>query len=554
MKILDYLGKLWNSSTVGKGNVQTGDSFGTKWLQWQYQKHPASGLTPEHLRAIFERAERGELFEQSELFMDMEERDTHLFAEMSKRKRTVIGLPRSVTPPPDPTPKELDTADRMNDLLSRLHGFDTMLFDLLDAIGHGFSAIEIEWTYTDKIWQPLKFTQRPQSWFQLDIETRTILRLRNMTWNGEDLWPFGWIIHKHGAKSGYMARSGLYRVLAWPWLMKQYSLRDLAEYLEIYGIPPKIGKYPRGAPQEDRDGLYRALQQLGRNAAGVMPDDMSLDFINPRLGSSDPFMGMVEYCDAVISLAIVGQTLSGKASNTGLGSGVAGLQADVRKDLMEADALQLSNTVALQLVNPIIDLNGWGEGRPFGFTFDVSSPDDLTAFSTSIKTLAESGLKMPASWVRQKARIPDPSPEDEVIGGVVTPGTPQLSDPVDSSDVPAPLGITKSDGCPCMNDAGDQPEIAIAVADKPDAVDTQPAISTYVDSQVDRLVQDMNPMLEAILKRIRVMLDDSTSLTEFQDKLVKWFPETETLDLTKVLTTAFTAAELAGRYDAGVSE
>ena len=255
MKILDYLGRLWNPSTVGKGMQQSDNTTGAMLLKQAFVGHPMKGITPASMSTILESAERGNLLLQHELFTDMEERDAHLHAEISKRKRTVIGLPRQVTPPPRATKADLATAARLNDIIHNIPSFDDLLLDLLDAIGHGFSCSEITWEFTDGIWMPTKFEHRPQYWFQLDIATRTQIRLRNMSMDGEELWPFGWIVHKHGAKSGELSRSGLYRILAWPWLMKQYSMRDLAEYLEIYGLPVKIGRYPRNAPDDDKDQL-----------------------------------------------------------------------------------------------------------------------------------------------------------------------------------------------------------------------------------------------------------------------------------------------------------
>nr|WP_282977379.1 DUF935 family protein [Pseudomonas aeruginosa] len=58
----------------------------------EFANHPAKGLTPAKLAHILIEAEQGHLQAQAELFMDMEERDAHLFAEMSKRKRAVLGL------------------------------------------------------------------------------------------------------------------------------------------------------------------------------------------------------------------------------------------------------------------------------------------------------------------------------------------------------------------------------------------------------------------------------------------------------------------------------
>ena len=49
----------------------------------------------QRLPRILEEAERGNLEAQSDLFCDMEERDGHLYAEMSKRKRALLTLDRA---------------------------------------------------------------------------------------------------------------------------------------------------------------------------------------------------------------------------------------------------------------------------------------------------------------------------------------------------------------------------------------------------------------------------------------------------------------------------
>jgi phage gp29-like protein len=469
----------------------------------------------------------------------MEERDPHLHAELSKRKRAVIGLPRQVIPPPKPTRNDIKTAAMLNDVISNIPSFDDFLLDLLDAIGHGFSCCEITWEFADGIWRPAKVVHRPQHWFQLDIHTRTEIRLRNMSVDGDQLWPFGWIVHKHAAKSGEIARSGLYRVLAWPWLMKQYSLRDLAEYLEIYGLPVKIGKYPRSAPEDDKDNLYRALQQLGRNVSGIMPDDMHIEFLKESLGSATPFMKMVEYCDTAISLAIVGQTLSSTPASTGLGSGVAMLQSDVRQDLLEADAAQLSNTITNQLVYPLLALNNWGINKSFTYEIDASSTENIASFADSIQKLVAAGVEIPVDWVRRKVGVPAPEDDEETIGGKSQEPT-QTPIVVSPLPVPPPQPLTPE---PSENDTTEP------VAALRSAVNLQPTPSNYVDTQADKLHKKMSPLIDDVLSHVRALLKESKDLHEFKVKLTQWLPEYKDPDITKLLASAFTAAKLAGRYD-----
>lgn len=62
------------------------------------------GTSSEHPQQIrrkvhqMEAAEMGDVVAQSELFVDMEEKDGHIFTEMSKRKRALVGCDWVVPP------------------------------------------------------------------------------------------------------------------------------------------------------------------------------------------------------------------------------------------------------------------------------------------------------------------------------------------------------------------------------------------------------------------------------------------------------------------------
>ncbi|MFW2003639.1 phage portal protein family protein, partial [Acinetobacter ursingii] len=83
------------------------------------------------------------------------------------------------------------------------------------------------------------------------------LRLNDGSVEGAEFWDDGWFNHLHQAKSGYISRAGLYRVLSWQFLFKNYSVRDVMEFLEIYGLPIRNGKYPSGATNEEKMTLQR---------------------------------------------------------------------------------------------------------------------------------------------------------------------------------------------------------------------------------------------------------------------------------------------------------
>jgi len=217
------------------------------YIAREIAEHPAIGIRPHQLIRLLQEAETGDLKRQHELFMDMEEKDAHLFAELSKRKRAVLGLNWQIAPPEEASQEEENAANLLTEAIT--DNARDLIFDLLDGIGHGFSALEISWELKDGLWQPNHFIQRPQTWFTLAPKDANKLMLRGDKGQAIEPQPLGWIIHKPRARSGYIARAGLFRVLAMPYLMKHYALHHLNEFLEIYGLPLRLGKFPAGSDE-----------------------------------------------------------------------------------------------------------------------------------------------------------------------------------------------------------------------------------------------------------------------------------------------------------------
>ncbi|AUZ85792.1 hypothetical protein CDW43_15010 [Methylophaga nitratireducenticrescens] len=176
----------------------------------------------------------------------------------------------------------------------------TNIFNMADAIGKCYSMHSIQWQEYGKIRLP-KLNHQESRLFTIDDDDRNKLLMRSNAGKGEELWEFGWVSHIHKAKSGSIARGGLYRILAWPFIFKNYSIRDLAEFLEIYGIPLRTGKYPAGASDNEKSTLLRAVIGIGHNSAGIMPEGMEIDFHEAAKGQSDPFKFMIEWCESVQS-------------------------------------------------------------------------------------------------------------------------------------------------------------------------------------------------------------------------------------------------------------
>ena len=399
---------------------ETTQTASVVWLNQSFAEHPARSLTPQRLYQILLDAEQGNLTAQADLFCDMEERDAHIYAEMSKRKRAILSLPWSIEPPRNADAAEKKLAEELADWVREIPDWEDVQLDALDAIGHGFAALEITWGREEAVWLPTALTHQPQRNFMTPIGQPDTITLRDGSINGAPLWEYGWWVHRHRAKSGYLARSGLHRILSWPYLFKNYALRDLAEFLEIYGLPLRLGKYPAGATQAERDILMRAVQMIGHNAAGIIPQGMAIDFQNAAQGHADPFEAMIKWAELAISKAIIGGTLTTQADGKSSTNAQGRVHENQQQLILHSDARQLAGSINQNLVGALMALNH-PEVDPRRYpqlVYDLSEPEDIGLYADALPKLVGVGVQIPEGWARQRLGIPEPQDGEAVLGVV----------------------------------------------------------------------------------------------------------------------------------------
>ena len=156
--------------------------------------HPANAITPAKLKALFDDAEAGNITAQHELFADIEERDSAIAAALGTRKRAVLTLDYRIAAPRNATPAEDALTKAVDELIAGIDGFEDLLMDMMDAVGHGFAPIELIWSLQDGVQLPVVFCHRPQTLFCWDKDDGLLLKTPDNQ-QGEALWPLGWVVH-----------------------------------------------------------------------------------------------------------------------------------------------------------------------------------------------------------------------------------------------------------------------------------------------------------------------------------------------------------------------
>ena len=374
----------------------------------------ADGITPRRLVRILRDADQGHPEDFLEVAEAMEERDPHYAAVLGTRKRAVSGIDPVVEPASDEE-EDGEIAGEVRELTRRA-GFAAMMKECLDALGKGYSCIEIVWQRGAR-WVPERYEWRDPRWFRLDRDDGRTLRLVDEAdpVYGSELEPFKWIVHRPVIKSGLPVRGALGRLCAISWLCKAWGVTDWVGYAEIHGQPWRVGKFHDRATDEQIARLRGALANLGTDASAVIPESMMIELVAAPGGGqsgSDVYERLCRYLDQQVSKGVLGQTMT---TDDGSSRSQAEVHDRVRQDIREDDARALAETLNRDLVRPFVDINfGPRDAYP---RLLLPVPDSRAAKTIldAAKALAPLGLRVGQAELRDAAGIPHPEDDAEVL-------------------------------------------------------------------------------------------------------------------------------------------
>ena len=381
--------------------------------QDRYSQYPSAGLTPWKLTQILQEAAEGNVRRQMELFEDMEEKDPHMFSQFQTRKLAVTGLEWEVQPFSD---EETDqaVADFVREQILSIENFDDVMTHMLDAIEKGISIMEIIWGVDaagHNVIDDILYIHQKKLMWAGDSEDLLLVTMDHP--EGMPLIENKFVVHHYTAKSGHPSRAGLMRVCSWMYLFKNFNIKDWVAFAELYGQPLRLGKYDQAASEKDKTELLRALIQLGSDAAGIIPDSTTIEFIEAnKTSSSEVYENLARYADEQISKAILGQTLT---SDSGGGSYAQSKTHDeVRHDLTVADAKALAVTIRRDIIRPLVEFNFPGAEIPL-FDFDIGDDETKEQKADLLEKLVGLGLKVPAAYAYKTFAIPQPEEGEEIL-------------------------------------------------------------------------------------------------------------------------------------------
>lgn len=389
--------------------------------------------------------------------------------------------------------------------------WDAITEKMLYGVYYGHAVAEVLWGQDGSRVVIDKIKVRDRRRFGYDGAMR--LRLRTMKApDGELLperkfWHFSTGADHDDAPYGL----GLAHWLYWLVWLKRNGLKFWAVFLEKFGTPTGVGWFPPGTSPTDQSKLLAALRAIQRDSAIILPEGMRAELLEAtRSGTADHAAFTAMLNDAITTL-IIGQTASTHGTPGKLGN--EDLQGNVREDITKADADLICMSFSESVVRWLTEWNFPGAALPQVWR-SMEDEEDLNQRAEREDKIQAWGFKPTMAHIQDvyggewEEKAP-PAPVPPTVGGAeaAKPGTPT----------------------------------------PPAFAEPQSALSP-IDPQSARLAGDAAPAWGSILASVKTMVETAADMEQLSNALLEAYGGLDSQALTKVMSVAFAAADLAGRY------
>lgn len=340
-------------------------------------------------------------------------RDPDIMSPLNQRSNSVAQLAWEILPEDETEQIQVDQAEELegnfrDNLRKPLEFFKS----LLNAVWYGPAVNQLIPVWNGKFYVP-------GPWMPIHSDTLAFTEFGNLaiyvglTFEGEKIQgPIGFvhklergareqmILHVHGregpdyetpveADFAYRGR-GLRDVLWYQWFMKQTALQFWMTWIERFGLGIRIGTYPDGNPQAKIE-MEQIMDNLMGDVSVTIPriegqeDIYSISVLEVKATQARVFADLIEgYLAGQIKEMIIGQTATTESTQTGLGSSVADQHAKTYKEIIKGDAMNLADTLTIELVHRYHRYNYGDTPYKPRFSFSVEKTDPKEFITSAI--------------------------------------------------------------------------------------------------------------------------------------------------------------------------
>lgn len=408
-------------------------------------------------------------------------------------------------------------------------GWDNVTTKMLFGVFYGYAVSEV-------LYKPegsriavdaIKVRNRRRFRYGKDMDLR-LLTFNNMLEGIPAEKPYFWDFCCGADNDDEPYGLGLAHWLYWPVLFKRNGLKFWLVFLEKFGMPTGVGKYDENATDEEKTKLLAAVRAIQADSGIIMPKGMELSLLEAARSGTADYKTLHDTMNAAIQKVILGQTASTQGSPGKLGN--ENLQADVRKDIIKADADLVCESFNQGPSRWLTEWNFPGAAVPRVYRI-TEEPEDLDALASRDEKVSRLGFKRTLASVTEK--YGDGWAEKEP--------PPTIADPDD------PAAITTAIAGPGFADPSRS--VLELLRRHGHALRFAEADADAAAARARQLDQAIAPHGSAWVAQVRAIGEKADSFQELEQQLLAIASDMSLEEYTEAFAQAMSAAYLAGNSD-----
>lgn len=342
---------------------------------------------------------------------DEVDRDPHAGSVLQTRYLSVAGKEWEVLAA-DESSVAQEIADFVRSALDDV-GLTKTIKELLQAILYGFYVVEIMWSIKDKHVVPSQIMDKHPRRFSFTMERELrLLTPQNMI-EGEVVPDRKFVVFSWGTSDNPYGK-GLGQKLWWPVWFKKNGIKFWLIFLEKFGMPTAVGKYPSGTSPEQQQALLDAIDAIQNETGVKIPETMAIDLLEAARTGKVTYETLCEYMDKQVSKAVLGQTASTEGTPGKLGNEQG--QEEVRQDILKGDSDLVCEKLNTTLIPWIVDYNFPNVTAYPKLWLRTEPEKDLKELAERDKTLTNDiGLPVGKKYFYETYNIPEPEAGEELV-------------------------------------------------------------------------------------------------------------------------------------------
>ncbi|MCC7413356.1 MAG: DUF935 family protein [Gammaproteobacteria bacterium] len=438
--------------------------------------------------------------------------DAHVIGELRSIRSALLGYEWRLQAGGD-LPADLRALELCEAVMARRPAPGMTWSDVVWTMGcgvfRGFAVHEVVWERQDRVLMPSRVLDRAQRRFVFGVE-RNELRLltRQDMLRGIELGELKWLVSRHMASHDNPYGVAIFSACFWPYVFKHSGFKFFVKFVEKYGIPWAVGKYPPGTPESDQQALADQLAQMVEDGVAAIPSDGSVELLESTHSGELVHERMMAVCNREMSKALTSQTLATELADVGARA-ASETHRERELSVNASDRALIENTFN-ELFGWITELNVQGAVPPrFEFYEEAEARQDWT----TVIDKARRYVQIPAAWAHERLQIPEPKAGEDLLPGFGT-----------APEPPAGAMFARA-GASLVQDAD-------------------------LDELLDALTgRELQGQVEAVLAPVLELAREAPD--ELLGRLAERYPDMDDAALQELLARVIFVAETWGRLDAG---